>query len=92
MQPTLNPRRSDWHSDQKIARWRSSSKPTTYVIACAVHHSAAHAYGSTGNDADVMTEVGLIGERVVELFDRMRNGISPSRVAELWARKKLGMA
>jgi hypothetical protein len=39
-----------------------------------------------------MSEVGLISRRVGELFDRMRGGNSPSRVAELWAREKLGRA
>src|SRR5688572_9154911 len=66
--------------------------PSPSKTPSAVQRSAAHAYGNTGNDADVMVEVGLIGVCVLKLFDRMRNGISHSRVAELWARKKPGMA
>jgi hypothetical protein len=54
--------------------------------------SVAREYLGTGNDADVMAEVGLIAGRVAELFERMHAGTSPSRVAEHWAREKLGVA
>ncbi|CAN7726381.1 amino acid dehydrogenase [Variovorax paradoxus] len=51
--------------------------------------SVAREYLGTGNGPGVLAEIGLIGERVAELFDRIRNGNSPSREAERWAQEKL---
>ena len=55
--------------------------------------SVVREHQGQGNSDDVRAEVTRIGQRVGELFDRMTaSKLTPARLAEAWARERLGAA
>jgi len=61
-----------------------------YLVNAGGIISVAREYRGEGEEAAVMAEVSLIGERVAELLARVkRENSTPARVADAWARAKL---
>lgn len=61
-----------------------------YLVNAGGIISVAREYRNEGEEQAVMAEVGKIGDRVVELLERVkREDSTPGRVADAWARSKL---
>ena len=63
-----------------------------YLVNAGGIISVAREYLGTGDEADVMREVSLIADRVGELLERCGRDHVPARMADAWAREKLGLA
>jgi leucine dehydrogenase len=61
-----------------------------YLVNAGGIISVAREHRGEGEESAVMREVGMIGERVVELLQRVALfGLPPARIADDWARSLL---